>query len=680
MIEHGFLRVAAAAPRLRVADCSFNVEHMLGILADAERRQVSVLVFPELGITGYTCGDLFHQPTLQKNALAALCRLANEMKFSGVALVGLPLAVDDRLFDCAAVIHQRRILGLVPKSFLPNYKEFYERRWFAPAAAARSREVTIDGLKVPFGTDRLFAAEEVPSLVIGVEICEDLWVPISPSSYQAMAGATVLINLSASNEVIGKAPYRQQLVMNQSGRCLAAYVYASCGVHESTTDVVFGGHCLIAENGVLLAESSRFQRDDVLVATDVDLERLRSDRMRMNSFGDALGGTGAGPDFERVLFRLGQDPGPRTLIRTVDSHPFVPRGQEQLRERCEEIFHTQVAGLAKRLEHISAPGVCIGVSGGLDSTLALLVACKTMDQLGVPRQRIRGYTMPGFGTTARTLANARALIQHLGARACEADIRLPCLEEMKLLGHKPFGIDLSGLSLDEFIAHLQKLAPADSQDLVFENVQARMRTSILMNAGFVVGTGDLSELALGWSTYNADHMSMYNPNSSIPKTLVRFLVRWAAQNEFDGEARRVLLDIVATVISPELLPARADGTCPQETEAHVGPYELIDFFLYHMLRYGAPPEKALFLAGQAAFDRRYTRGEIEHWLREFIRRFFANQFKRSCLPDGPKVGSISLSPRGDWRMPSDAQAGAWLEWAGNASEPRALATGHTTRR
>jgi NAD+ synthase (glutamine-hydrolysing) len=662
MIEHGFLRVAAAVPRLRVADCSFNVERMLACMDKAEQEGVSVLVFPELGITGYTCGDLFHQPTLQKSALAALSRLKRDMKYAGVAVVGLPVVVDDRLFDCAALVQKERILGLVPKSFLPNYKEFYERRWFSPAACARSRQVIIDREAIPFGTDKLFQATDVDGLVIGVEICEDLWVPIPPSSFQALAGATVLINLSASNEVIGKASYRQQLVMNQSGRCIAAYVYASCGVCESTTDVVFGGHCLIAENGVLLAESRRFERDDVLLMTDIDLERLRSDRIRMNSFGDSPGYAGVGPDLVRIPFRLSQA-GPRGLVRAVDAHPFVPRGQEQLRERCEEIFHTQVAGLAKRLEHIGKTGASIGVSGGLDSTLALLVACKTMDLLQSPRQRIRAYTMPGFGTTARTLGNARALMKHLGVTACEADIRLLCLEEMKLLGHKPFGIDLAGLTVDDLAGRLQKLPPTDCNDLVFENVQARMRTSLLMNAGFVIGTGDLSELALGWCTYNADHMNMYNPNSSIPKTLVKFLVDWAARNEFDGEARRVLLDIVATRISPELLPAGTEGTSAQETEAAIGPYELHDFFLFHILRYGAPPEKVLYLAGHATFDRPYSAEEIRHWLEVFIRRFFANQFKRSCLPDGPKVGSISLSPRGDWRMPSDAQAAAWLEWA-----------------
>ncbi len=664
MNHYGFLRVAAAVPRLRVADCPYNAGRILELMARAEGAQVAVLVFPELSLTGYTCADLFHQPVLQKGALAALRQIARAGRsvFSGLALVGLPVAVDDQVFNCAALVHQGRVLGIVPKSFLPNYKEFYEGRWFAAAATARSRQVLLDGTPVPFGTDQLFEAADVEGLVVGVEICEDLWVPIPPSSFQALRGATVLVNLSASNEVIGKAAYRRQLVLNQSGRCMAAYLYASCGVGESTTDVVFGGHCLIAENGTLLGETARFARDEELLVRDVDLERLRADRIRTNSFGDAQLYLGVGRQFERIPFTLGLKTTPQGLAREVDAHPFVPRGQEQLRERCEEIFHTQVAGLAKRLEHVGKPPVTIGVSGGLDSTLALLVACKTFDLLGVPRERIHGFTMPGFGTTSRTRTNALALMKQLGVTASEADIRLLCLEEMKALGHRPFGIDLAGVGLEEFVRRLQKVAGESCNDLVFENVQARMRTSILMNGGFVIGTGDVSELALGWCTYNGDHMSMYNPNSSIPKTLVKFLVNWAAHNEFEGETRRTLLAVVATAISPELLPAGADGEIVQLTESVVGPYELHDFFLFHFLRYGAPPDKILFLARHAQFDRAYAEEERERWLRVFIKRFFANQFKRSCLPDGPKVGSISLSPRGDWRMPSDAAAALWLGW------------------
>jgi NAD+ synthase (glutamine-hydrolysing) len=663
MASHGFLRVAAAVPTLRVADCAFNAERILGLMARARTDGVAVLVFPELSITGYTCADLFQQPKLQKAALENLARVleAGSKVFTGVTVVGLPIAVDDQLFNCAAVLCGGRLLGLVPKSYIPNYKEFYERRWFAPAAQVRSREVVIGGQPIPFGTDLLFAATNVEGLVLGVEICEDLWVPVPPSSLQALAGATLLVNLSASNEVIGKPFYRRELVTSQSGRCLATYVYASCGVEESTTDVVFGGHCLIAENGVILAESPRFQRSETLLVQDTDLDRVRAERLRTNSFGDGAASAGLRREFVRVQFTLDR-PAAFDLRREVDAHPFVPRGEERLGERCEEIFHTQVAGLAKRLEHAGKPRLAIGVSGGLDSTLALLVACKTMDALNAPRTCIRGLTMPGFGTTARTLGNARALMQHLGVSTAEVDIRALCLDEMKALGHRPFGIDIQGLDVESLAAQLGRLPRERCQDLVFENVQARMRTSILMNSGFAIGTGDLSELALGWATYNADHMSMYNPNVSIPKTLVRFLVRWAAANEFAGEARRVLLDIADTIISPELLPAGDDGQGMQETEKTIGPYELHDFFLFHFLRYGAPPEKILFLAEHAAFERSYTGEELRRWLRTFLTRFFANQFKRSCLPDGPKVGTISLSPRGDWRMPSDAQATVWLDW------------------
>jgi NAD+ synthase (glutamine-hydrolysing) len=640
----------------------------------AQTEAVSVLLFPELSITGYTCADLFQQTTLQRGALTALeeIRQASESVFSGLAVVGLPVAVDDQLFNCAALLHRGRILALVPKSFIPNYKEFYEGRWFAAAATARSRQIVLNGATVPFGTSFLFDATDVEGLVLGVEICEDLWVPIPPSSFQALRGATVLLNLSASNDLIGKSNYRRELVVNQSGRCIAAYVYASCGPWESTTDVVFGGHCLIAENGALLQETKRFERDDVLLLADIDLERLRADRLRTNSFGDAQLYIGLEREFTRIPFTLDRQTSLDRLYRTVDAHPFVPRGTAQLRERCEEIFHIQVAGLAKRLEQIGKPPVSIGISGGLDSTLALLVACKTLDTLKVPRSRIHAFTMPGFGTTSRTRGNARAVMQQLGVTAAEVDIRHLCLEQMKALRHKPFGIDLTGLSVEDLTQKLRQLPAEACQDLVFENVQARMRTSILMNAGFVVGTGDVSELALGWCTYNGDHMSMYNPDASIPKTLVKFLVRWVAENEFESEARRILLDIVATEISPELLPIGADDKIAQMTETVVGPYELHDFFLYHFLRFGETPEKILFLAERAEFDRPYTNEELRHWLAVFIRRFFANQYKRSCLPDGPKVGSISVSPRGDWRMPSDAQAALWLEWA-ESSEVQAAA-------
>ncbi|MGE3803195.1 MAG: NAD(+) synthase [Gemmataceae bacterium] len=659
--EHGFLRLATAAPRLRVADCQGNVDRMLALLPRAESDGVNVLVLPELAITGYTCADLFQQVRLQDAARAGLERLAAEgaALFSGVLIVGVPLVIDDQLFNTACLLHHGEVLGAIPKSFIPNYKEFYERRWFAPAAAAHSTTVELADEIVPFGTHFLFQANNLPGLVIGVEICEDLWVPIPPSSYQALEGATLLVNLSASNETIGKAAYRRQLVVNQSGRCLAAYAYASCGVDESTTDVVFGGHCLIAENGKLLAESPRFERGDVFLSTDVDLDLLRADRLRMNSFGDARLETPP-MSFERIGFELQAGQPATRLQRTVEAHPFVPAASAELGERCAEIFHTQVAGLAKRLEHIGKPPVAIGISGGLDSTLALIVACKTMDALGVPRSQINAFTLPGFGTTSRTRGNAHALMQQLGVTAREIDIRGLCLDEMKALGHRPFGIDIANQSVEQLGEALKQVPAERCQDLTFENVQARMRTSLLMNSGFVIGTGDLSELALGWCTYNADHMSMYNPNVSIPKTLVKFLVRWAAEHEFAGEPRKTLLDVAATEISPELLPAGANGE-QQSTEQTIGPYELHDFFLFHLLRHGTTPAKLLFLADHARFDRDYADDEIRRWLRVFLERFFQNQYKRSCLPDGPKVGSVSVSPRGDWRMPSDAVAREWLE-------------------
>lgn len=664
MNTHGFLRVAAASPELRLADGPFNADRTLALLKQAEDRGVNLIVFPECGLTGYTCNDLFHNQTLQRAAVEALLRVVEHGAniFRGVAIVGLPLAVDGPVYNCAAVIHAGQILGVIPKTYLPNYKEFYDARYFSPAGNARFTMVRIGGETVPFGTDLLFDCNTVVGFRLGVEICEDLWMPVPPSSLQAVAGATVLANLSASNEAIGKAGYRRQLIESQSARCIAAYVYASCGVGESSTDILFGGHCLIAENGVLLTESERFRRGGHLLVADVDLDRLRHDRSQMNSFNDSNRVADREvPDFRVIRFDLDVTPREPDLIRSVEAAPFVPTNPATRDERCREIFQTQVAALARRLSHIGTPPVSIGVSGGLDSTLALLVVCKTMDDLGVPRSQVKALTMPGFGTTDHTKGNAHALMSLLGVSARECDIRAMCFEEMRLLGHAPFGIKLEGETVESLSEKLRHLPPDNRNDLVFENVQARMRTSLLMNAGFVIGTGDLSELALGWCTYNADHMSMYNPNVSIPKTLVKFLVRWAAEHEFDGDARRTLLAIADTEISPELLPTDAAGKIVQATESTIGPYELVDFFLYHFLRFGATPEKILFLAKHAVFSKPYTPAEVRRWLGVFLRRFFANQFKRSCLPDGPKVGSVSLSPRGDWRMPSDAAARVWLD-------------------
>jgi len=660
MAYHGFTRLAACCPVLHLADPAANAERTINLLKQAEARGISVAVFPELGLTGYTCHELFFQKALLDGALDALATVveASAHAFGGLAIVGLPVLVGDRLFNCAAVIARGRLLGLVPKTFLPNYKEFYEARFFASALQAVSNTVTIAGSEVPFGTDLLFTAND--GMVVGIEICEDLWVPLPPSTRQALAGANVLVNLTASNETIGKAGYRRQLVLSQSARCMAGYVYAAAGVGESSQDLVFGGHCLVAENGVLLGESTRFQREDVIVAADVDLDRLRMNRAMTTSFHDEVPAV----PFRRITYvEAERSPGPK-LLREIDAHPFVPRGTEQLRERCEEIFHIQVSGLARRLEHLGRHNVAIGVSGGLDSTLALLVLCKTFDRIGADRSKIKALTMPGFGTTPRTFNNAVALMNSLGITFREIDIRTLCFDEMRALGHQPFGISLEGLTVNTLGDKLRQVPAEKRHDLTFENIQARVRTSLLMNTAFVIGTGDLSELALGWCTYNADHMSMYNPNVSVPKTLVKFLVRWAAENEFGDKERATLLDIVATEISPELLPRDADGKA-QSTEATVGPYELHDFFLFHFLRYGAPPSKILMLAEHAIFDKQYTRDEMKSWLTAFLKRFFASQYKRSCLPDGPKVGSVSLSPRGDWRMPSDARVDEWLRELGN---------------
>ena len=661
-VEFGFVRVAAVSPAVRVADCRANGKCILALLERAEQANVSIVVFPELCLTGYTCADLFQQHRLQQAALATLEEITEKgaQAFSGLCVLGLPLAVDGKLFNCAAVVAQGAILGIVPKSFLPTYQEFYERRWFAPAMAAQTAEVCLGGRMVPFGTDLLFSAAGRQDLTIGVEICEDLWVPQPPSSRQALAGATVLVNLSGSNEGTSKAAYRRQLVGSQSARCIAAYVYSACGPGESSTDLAFGGHCLIAENGTLLAESQPFSRDETLLIADIDLDRLQADRLRMGSFQDCHAFAPSAPTPRRVVFPLTPRPAPDRLARRIEAHPFVPHGEHNLRERCEEIFRIQVAGLAKRLRHVNIPNVTIGVSGGLDSTLALLVTCRTADWIGMDRKQILALTMPGYGTTGRTKKNATDLMSYLRVSSREVDIRQLCLDEMRALDHRPFGLELAGLSVDTFSDQLRQLPAEARHDLVFENVQARMRTALLMNTAFVIGTGDLSELALGWATYNGDHMSMYNPNVSIPKTLVRFLVAWAADNEFSGPVSETLRAIVATPISPELLPTNHADEIVQETEDVIGPYELHDFFLFHFLRYGTEPTKIVYLASQAEFERAYTSAEIRHWLTVFISRFFANQFKRSCLPDGPKVGSVSLSPRGDWRMPSDAQAAVWL--------------------
>ena len=689
MDRHGFIRIACVSPTIEVASPRANVSAMLARLA--EHADADIVLFPELSITGYTCEDLFQQDVLLRTAREQLIRLVEATRGQRqLVVVGLPLAIQNGLYNTAAVLSGGEILGIVPKQFLPNSGEFYEKRRFTPAQGSEPPLIDIAGRPVAFGIDLLFSTRDPAGRAIGVgiEICEDLWVPVPPSSFQALAGATILLNPSASNDVIGKRQYRRDLVVSQSGRCIAAYAYAGCGPSESTTDLVFGGHCLIAENGYLLAEGDGlmlpatsgekrdFEEDlsgnapharGVAIA-DVDVERLARDRRNMSAFADAAAFVPR--SYRWIEFALPERP-PGRLTRPVDGTPFVPREQENLVERCREIFSIQCRALAKRCGRLSSESSFqIGVSGGLDSTLALLVAVKTCDLMGWSRRRIHGVTLPGFGTTDRTRNNATQLMEYLGVSSDQIDIRSLSLEAFASLRHAPWGIETHEKSLDEFVEALSARADAEQGDLVFENVQARLRTFLLMSRGFVIGTGDLSEAALGWSTYNGDHMSMYNPNCSIPKTLVRALVRYVAEHEFEGAARETLLDIAETVISPELLPVSASGDLLQSTEESVGPYELHDFFLYHTLRHGFGPQKILALAEVAAFTREYEPEEIRGTLETFYRRFFANQFKRSCVPDGPKVGSVSLSPRGDWRMPSDAAVNAWLIALNGEGTPR----------
>jgi NAD+ synthase (glutamine-hydrolysing) len=655
-MNYGFIRVAAAVPGLKVADCRYNALRIAELIKSADEAGVQIVVFPELSLTAYSCGDLFHQHVLLQSALEQLEGLLEATaSFETVVIVGLPLAADNQLFNCAAALQKGKVLGIVPKTYIPGYKEFYEERWFASGSRAVCKTIRLFGQEAPFGTDLLFEAHGEYDVCFGIEICEDLWVPIPPSSYQALSGASLLFNLSASNEFIGKYEYRRELVAQQSARCVAAYVYASSGVDESTTDVVYGGHALIAENGGLLAESERFERNGRLTLADIDIQRLQNDRLKNTSFMEAaplrsfrkagftLSGETGEPSPCFSSFSCGEGRG--DLRRYVDPRPFVPSDEKARDRRCGEIFAIQTAGLAKRLAHTGMKNAVIGISGGLDSTLALLVTAKTFDLLGIPRENITAVTMPGFGTTDTTYTNAVKLIGAIKASFREINIREACLGHFADIGHDP-------------AVH----------DVTYENVQARERTQILMDiankqGGLVIGTGDLSELALGWCTYNGDHMSMYAVNCSIPKTLVKYLVRWVADNIAEKEAASVLLSILDTPITPELLPPDEEGRIRQKTEDIIGPYELHDFFLYHAVRYGAPPEKILFMAGHA-FSGIYGTDEIKHWLKVFYKRFFSQQFKRSCLPDGPKVGTISLSPRGDWRMPSDAEASSWLEELG----------------
>ena len=605
MDNFGFLKVAAAVPHVRVADCDYNTERMAAMAEEAARRGVEIVAFPELGVTAYTCGDLLLQQTLLDAADEALERLVRATRKLPLTLIaGAPLRHGSTLYNCAVVFTQGKVLGVVPKTYIPDYGEVYENRWFAE---------------------------------FGIEICEDLWTAAPPSSQLALNGAKVIFNLSASPESVGKHAYLRQLVAQQSGRAIAAYVYCSAGFGESTTDLVFAGNAVIAENGCILREAARFSPDEQLIVADVDIERLEFERRRNTSFRANEGAT------ENTVIEMEIPEGLRgvALDRDIDPMPFVPKDEADRSERCEEIFRIQSHGLAQRMVHTRSEKAVVGISGGLDSTLALLVTARTFDFLHLDRAGIIGITMPGFGTTDRTYNNALELMRGLGVTIREIPIRDACTQHFQDIGLDP-----------------------GSRGAAYENAQARERTQILMDVanmegGLVIGTGDLSELALGWATYNGDQMSMYGVNASVPKTLVRHLVKWAAATEQDAATRATLLDIIDTPVSPELLPADAEGRIAQKTEDLVGPYKLHDFFLYNFLRAGYGPAKILLLAEQA-FDGSYDRAAILRWLTVFVRRFFTQQFKRSAMPDGPKVGSVTLSPRGDWRMPSDASAAAWL--------------------
>ena len=668
--SHGFIRATVAIPSVRVADCRYNVDRTLDLARRASEMQAAITLFPELGISAYSNEDLFHQDALLDATYSALASLIAESRtLSQILLVGAPLRSEEKLFNCAVVIYKGKVLGIVPKTYLPNYREFYEKRQFTPAGNAIKREVAFLGETVPFGNDLIFEASNVPGLAVHVEICEDVWSPIPPSTFAALAGATVLANLSASNITVGKTDYRRLLCASQSAKCISAYLYSAAGPGESTTDLAWDGYAVIYENSDLLAESQRFAGEEQLIAADIDLDRLVQDRMRMTSFNDTvrehrqhLAG------MRRIPFRFEIPQGAVDLMRTVQRFPYVPSDPEVLDERCYEIYNIQVHSLTKRLTAAGIEKVVIGVSGGLDSTQALIVAARTMDRLEMPRSNILGYTMPGFATSTQTNQNAHRLMEALGVTAQEIDIRPSCMQVFQDIGH-PYA---SG---------------QPDYDVTFENVQAGERTSHLfrlanLHRGIVLGTSDLSELALGWTTYGVgDHMSHYNVNASVPKTLIQHLIRWVIKtSQFDTATSAVLQSILDTEISPELVPdEKGDNDVPaQRTESVIGPYELQDFHLYYVVRFGFRPSKVAFLAYQAWADRQrgtwpaflpeekrnqYDLPAIRKWLEIFLYRFFKiSQFKRSALPNAPKVGSGgSLSPRSDWRAPSDSEAAAWLD-------------------
>ncbi len=636
-MQHGFVKVAAGTPQIRVGDCVYNAARIYDMMRHADSIGVRVLLLPELCLTGYTCSDLFLHDTLLESALHALCDIMARSKgLDMLTVIGVPITYKGKLYNCAAVLHNGSLLGIVPKIHLPNYGEFYELRQFTPAPAEPG-EIRIGGQTVPFGYQQLFTCSTMPELCIGVEICEDLWVPVPPSAALAREGATVILNPSASDETIGKDAYRRLLVKSQSGRLCCAYVYADAGHGESTTDLVYAAHNLVAENGAILAESVPFEPEPALAVTEIDCKRLIHERRRLTTF-SFMREAGKPP---YIVTEFALQVRETELTRDISPAPFIPQDAEDRNARCEAILNIQAHGLRKRIEHTHCKTAVVGVSGGLDSTLAILVAARAMQFAGRSASDVLAVTMPCFGTTQRTRSNAQLLCDCMGIPCRTVDITAAVKQHFFDIGH-----------------------PEDKLDTTFENVQARERTQVLMDianqtGGIVIGTGDLSELALGFATYNGDHMSMYAVNASVPKTLIRHIVRYLADTAQTDELRDVLMDILNTPVSPELLPAE-NGEIAQKTEGIVGPYALHDFFLYHMIRWGAQPKKVLRMAVYA-FAGEYDEDTIRYWLKLFCKRFFAQQFKRSCLPDGPKVGSVTLSPRGDWRMPSDAEALAWLD-------------------
>ena len=633
--EQGFVRVGAVVPKLKVADTEFNCNEIIKQIEVASNNKIQIAVFPELCVTGYTCQDLFEQDTLLEEAEKALNKILDYTNnLDIICIIGMPIKAENQLFNTAVVIQKGKILGIVPKTFIPNYGEFYEKRWFASSKNANKKEIEILDQKVPFGIDLLFKDKENNEICFGIEICEDIWAVEPPSNKLALLGANIIFNLSASNEVIGKKEYRRELVKMQSAKTISGYVYCSSGVNESTSDVVFSGESMIFENGSCLTNNQRFDFESNMIFTEIDTKRLANDRRKNISF------MGNPVDLEYREIKINIPDNIENLTREYSKTTFVPEDKKKISEICEEILNIQSYGLAKRLLHTNINKTIIGISGGLDSALAFLVIIKAYEVLNLPKENIIAITMPGFGTTSRTHKNSIKLINEYGATFREINITKSSLQHFEDIGHD------------------KKM-----KDITYENAQARERTKILMDIaneenGIVVGTGDLSELALGWCTYNGDHMSMYSVNASIPKTLVEYIIKWVADNSKE-EYKNIINDILDTPISPELLPPDENGNIEQKTEEQVGPYILHDFFLYHFLRYGAEPKKIYILACKT-FKNDFKKEDIKHWLQVFIKRFFTQQFKRNCMPDGPKVGTVSLSPRGDLRMPSDASYNIWL--------------------